>query len=390
MNKKITVIIPVYNVEKYLSECLESIINQTLKDIEIICVNDCSSDNSSVILDQYKQKDDRIIIINHKNNLGLGEARNSGIKISIGEYISFIDSDDFIEYDFLEQLYNTAKKYNADIASTLNILAVYNDRTEKYNYNKIYEWKKDNNLMEGKSSVSIQNMMYETNEFTNVMSWNKIWKKDFLNCNHLDFQLKDRGEDIDLFYRALLHDPIIAFNHNAVYYYRQHDSSIVAARGEDFKFIVQTIKCIDNNIRYYKKYNLSKLPYLMREIIYNIIYEIENYNNKQEAFKYVHDYFLTLDFKRENFVYLNEYILFYIIRNFDDYNFFNLLKMKNDNINSELNLLKLQNSYLNAEIENLKNETTKLTNLHNKLIKKLCSLIPIKKLQDNFIKHFTD
>lgn len=383
MNKKITVIIPIYKVEQYLYKCLESVINQTLKDIEIICVNDCSPDNSSSILNEYKLKDDRIIIINHENNLGLGESRNSGIKIANGEYISFIDSDDYIESNFLEQLYNTAKKYNADIVSTLNILAVYDDRTEKYNYNKTDEWKKDNNLMEGRSSVSIENIMYETNEFTNVMSWNKIWKKDFITRNNLYFQLKDRGEDIDVFYRTLLHDPVIAFNHHAIYYYRQHNSSIISSRGKDFNFIIQTIKCINNNILYYQKYNISKLPYLLKEIIYNIIYEVENYDNKQEAFKYVHDYFLTLDLKKENFVYLNEYILFYTIKNFNDYNFFNLLKMQNYNFNSELNLLKLQNSYLNIEIENLKGEITRLNNLHNELINKLCSLIPIKKLRDN-------
>ena len=104
-NIKVSVIVPVYNVEKYLHRCLDSIINQTLKEIEIICVNDCSTDSSLNILEDYKDKEDRIIIINHQKNLRLAAARNSGMKVAKGEYISFIDSDDYIENNFSNQSY---------------------------------------------------------------------------------------------------------------------------------------------------------------------------------------------------------------------------------------------------------------------------------------------
>ncbi len=112
---KVSVIIPVYNVEKYIRECLDSVVNQTLKDIEIICVNDGSPDNSLAILEEYAAKDTRIKIINQEN-AGLSCARNAGLQIAQGEYIGFVDSDDWVDLDFFEKLYKTAKEYNAEIA----------------------------------------------------------------------------------------------------------------------------------------------------------------------------------------------------------------------------------------------------------------------------------
>ena len=94
---KISIIIPVYNVEKYLRECLDSCINQTLADIEIICVDDCSPDNSIKILEEYQAKDYRIKIFRHEKNKNLGAARNTGIQNAIGEYVWFVDSDDYID-----------------------------------------------------------------------------------------------------------------------------------------------------------------------------------------------------------------------------------------------------------------------------------------------------
>ena len=113
---KISIIVPVYNVEKYLPKCLESLIHQTLKDIEIICINDGSTDNSLSILKDYAKNDSRIRIIN-KENGGISATRNSGINAAMGDFLSFIDSDDWIDLDFFEKLYLAAKKYSADIAA---------------------------------------------------------------------------------------------------------------------------------------------------------------------------------------------------------------------------------------------------------------------------------
>ena len=118
---KVSVIIPVYNVELYLRECLDSIVNQTLKEIEIICIDDCSTDNSYSILEEYSKKDVRFRILKNISNIGSGPTRNIGIREAKGQYISFIDSDDYISNNYLNDLYNTAIKYNSDIVNTLNI-----------------------------------------------------------------------------------------------------------------------------------------------------------------------------------------------------------------------------------------------------------------------------
>ena len=112
---KISVIIPVYNVEKYLRECLDSLINQSFMDFEVICIDDGSTDKSYKILEEYSQKDSRIKVLKQEHN-GAGAARNLGIEIAKGKYIQFLDSDDYFEPDMLEELYNTAEEFGADMA----------------------------------------------------------------------------------------------------------------------------------------------------------------------------------------------------------------------------------------------------------------------------------
>jgi len=112
---KISVIVPIYNVEKYLRKCLDSILSQTFSDFEVILVNDCSPDNSAVICEEYANKDNRIKLINKPQNEGLPQARKTGFENSVGEFISNIDSDDWVEDIFLDSLYNAAIKENADL-----------------------------------------------------------------------------------------------------------------------------------------------------------------------------------------------------------------------------------------------------------------------------------
>lgn len=108
-NVKISIIVSVFNTEKYLRECLNSLVNQTLKSVEIICVDDGSTDNSPEILEEFKAKDKRIKVI-HQENFGPSVARNNALKIAQGDYIGFVDSDDWVDLDFFEKLYNAAKK----------------------------------------------------------------------------------------------------------------------------------------------------------------------------------------------------------------------------------------------------------------------------------------
>ena len=114
MTIKVSVIVPVYNVEKYLRQCLDSLVNQTLKDIEIICINDGTKDNSVEIINEYVKKCPNIILINQENQ-GLGMARNNAMKHAKGDYIAFVDSDDWVDTDMYEVLYNKAIETDADI-----------------------------------------------------------------------------------------------------------------------------------------------------------------------------------------------------------------------------------------------------------------------------------
>ena len=111
---KVSIVVPIYNVEKYLKDCLESLINQTFKDIEIICVDDGSTDSSGLICDEYAQDDARIKVI-HKQNAGYGSAINRGIVEATGKYVAILESDDYAEKTMYEDLYNLAEKYQADL-----------------------------------------------------------------------------------------------------------------------------------------------------------------------------------------------------------------------------------------------------------------------------------
>ena len=136
---KVSVIIPVYNTEKYLRKCLDSVCNQTLSDIEIICVNDCSTDNSFEILKKYASKDDRIKLIDFKENKGAAVARNTGIDEAKGEYIGFVDSDDFIDLDFYEKLYNKAIETGADVTKSNLIFENFCNEDNNKEYHNLQE-----------------------------------------------------------------------------------------------------------------------------------------------------------------------------------------------------------------------------------------------------------
>ena len=137
---KVSVLVPIYNVEEFLPECLDSLVNQTLRDIEIICINDGSTDNSLNIIKKYASKDNRIKIIDKKNT-GYGDSMNQGLKKAMGEYVGIVESDDFIERDAFEIMYNLAKKKNVEVVKTVggNPFIVKNEvpsvpRSLFYNY----------------------------------------------------------------------------------------------------------------------------------------------------------------------------------------------------------------------------------------------------------------
>ena len=141
---KVSVIIPVFNVAQYLERCLDSLIHQTLKDIEIICIDDCSTDNSLEILHNYANKDSRVKVIAFDTKQNAAIARNAGLKVATGEYLGFVDSDDFVDLDFYEKLYNKAIETDADIVKASTLIVNVDGSLRKSNLNDVIRQNKMN------------------------------------------------------------------------------------------------------------------------------------------------------------------------------------------------------------------------------------------------------
>ncbi len=215
MNKiKVSIIVPVFNVEKYLKRCLDSLINQTLKDVEIICINDGSTDNSTFILQDYKRRDKRITVINKKHE-GLSIARNVGIEFAKGEYIGFVDSDDWVDLDYFEKLYAAAKKFDFDIALA-DYIRVGNGKT-----------KKRLNIASEIAVKTLQEKINITKQAKHPSSVNKIYRKKMLIDNNITFQEDVICEDKIFTLQAVYYANGIVTVPGTDYYYYRRPNSIV-------------------------------------------------------------------------------------------------------------------------------------------------------------------
>ena len=219
MTEKITVIVPVYNVENYLEKCLDSLINQTYKNLEIIVINDGSTDNSGIICQEYAQKDNRIVYI-EKENGGQSEARNMGLDRMTGSYVTFVDSDDWIELDYVEILYKKITEYQADIA--VGNYYSFNE-TEGMYYFHIFG---DSYHEKVYDNVSIFENLYESQEmksFALISVWGKLYKADLVK--HLRFDIGKLGEDGYLNQKIYLLAEKTIYLNKGLYAYRQREGS---------------------------------------------------------------------------------------------------------------------------------------------------------------------
>lgn len=240
----ISVIVPVYNVDNYLRKCIDSLIVQTLKDIEIILVNDGSTDESIDICEEYKLKDNRIKVI-HKENGGLSDARNKGIDIAKGKYISFVDSDDWINPQMLEKLYILASKYEADI--------VQGDYIKAYDEDIIV-----NNISENiikYNAEQILDELYSGNYTKNIVVWNKIYKRELFN--DIRFPKGKLHEDEFTTYKILHKANLIIDSNIPIYYYRQREGSIM---NSDFNIKrLDLLEALKERKEYFIQNGLGKL-----------------------------------------------------------------------------------------------------------------------------------
>lgn len=213
MSYKISVIVPVYNVEKYLSQCIESILNQTLEDIEIICINDGATDSSKEILESFQQKDSRVIVVN-KSNGGYGASCNTGLRLARGEYISIVESDDFLDKNMFEDLYKLAKKNKADIVKSAYWEYKDNDKESVSKINWSKQYKMPQKVFEIKGCPQLL--------YFHPSIWSCIYNKSFLDKNNIRFiEAKGAGwADNPFQIQTLCLAKRIVYTDNAYYYYR--------------------------------------------------------------------------------------------------------------------------------------------------------------------------
>lgn len=306
----IGVIIPVYNVEKYLEECINSVLNQSFKDIEVILVDDGSTDNSGKICDYYKEKDSRVKVI-HKENGGLSDARNEGIRIAISKYILFLDSDDYWIDNSLNEISKCANN---------EVDVVFLTATKLFNYTNIIEEKfeeleKSKILNKSQSEVFIY--LASLNKFP-VSACTKLVRRDFILDNNLFFQKGLLSEDIEWSTRVLLAaDSYDSCNSKFYIYRKQGQSSItnsVNLKGvRDLLYIIKkwTNKCKKDEIKKELKKPLLALYAYEYSILLAHLYSISK-GDRDDIYKEVNELKWILKYsncKKTNAIKLLVYIL---------------------------------------------------------------------------------
>lgn len=262
----ISVIIPVYNVEDYLAQCLDSICNQSFKDIEIICVNDGSTDRSPEILNQYALKDERISIIN-QHNQGLAATRNNGLKIAKGEYIYFIDSDDYLELDALERLHDNIVLNDSDM-----VLFKFQTVDDSHNVHK--------RGIEFKIDKIFGDIDYDTFTFTyrdvkrHVMNSAfsaclKLYKRDFIKDTRFPIGLN--FEDVPVHVKLMLEAQRLSFVPESFYNYRSNPDSILNSSANGFD-IFKVIDMVEDYIRQNGYYEELENEFIFFKIAQILVY----------------------------------------------------------------------------------------------------------------------
>ncbi len=230
---KVSVIVPIYNVEKYLKRCIDSLVEQTQDSLEIVLVNDGSTDGSSKIATEYAEKYSEKIKYVEKQNGGLSDARNYGMKYATGEYIAFLDSDDYAEKDTYKLMYEKAKEENADYVEC-DFLWEYPNKIKQ---DKRYEFKDKKQML----------------SFVRVVAWNKLIKREILEKNNIVFPKGLRYEDVEFTYKLIPYLEKTAYVDKCLIHYTQRNDSIANVQNER---TAEIFTILDNVIEFYKENGL--------------------------------------------------------------------------------------------------------------------------------------
>lgn len=248
---KISIIVPVFNVERYLDQCIKSILKQSFKNFELILIDDGSTDKSGEICDLYKQKDERIKVI-HKENGGLSSARNAGIEIAEGDYVAFIDSDDYIHKDMYSILYESIINNNSQISMC---------KFQKVKQNNLQKSEVNNELInlgsKNISNIEALNNLYEDNSAEFTVVWNKLYDKGLFD--DLRFEEGKVHEDEFIAHKILFKCNQITYVPLTLYYYLQREGSIINS-----KYSIKNIDAViafHERAIFFKKLGLKDLQY---------------------------------------------------------------------------------------------------------------------------------
>ena len=319
MNKLLTIVIPVYNVEKYIYDCLESVRKQTYKDFNVIIVDDGSTDNSINIAEEFCNKDNRFKIISKKNG-GLSDARNYGLNYVDTKYVTFLDSDDFISINTYEKLINNLETNDNDIVVA----------DIEYYYTNI-----NNNFILKGLNTKVSNDINKQSLLSPMFAWNKVYKLEYFKSIN---QLYPTGlwyEDIPVTTLLFTNTNKIGYVEEVLYYYRQNDDSIMSQKSKRNEEIFKILEIVIDNFKQRNIYNkyYDELEYLLIEHtriygLYRFLVQdnYKNLYNRSNMFiktyfpKYKKNkYIKYLGIKNKLFIYtLNKYTLFiyrwYLVR----------------------------------------------------------------------------
>lgn len=277
---KVSVIVPVYGVEKYIDKCLNCLVNQTLEDIEVIVVNDGTKDNSQKIIDKYVKKYPNKVKSFIKENGGQGSARNYGLKKATGEYIGYVDSDDYVEFDMYEKLYNKAKENNLDIVICGN-----------YNVSEDYKSKK----------IDLEFIKYNDNKLNALLGkkavWNKIYKKNIVE--NLEFRSKVWYEDFDFSIKAICNAKKIDYINEPLYDYLIREGSTMNNSNIERNLeIIDAFNEIIKDKKYKKYYDILEFLAVDHIYISAVVRVINARADKQKKLEVINK---LIDYMNNNF-----------------------------------------------------------------------------------------
>ena len=270
---KISVIVPIYNVKEYLNRCLDSILCQTYKNIELILIDDGSTDGSEKICDDYAKKDNRVVVY-HQKNSGVSASRNKGLELATGEYIGFVDSDDYINEEMYEKLLNCLKLNNASISMCKYQLLNYGSVPKEINNTGEIVY----------PQIDAMKRVIISYEITSHL-WNKLYKKEL--WDGITFPIGKKFEDLAVMYLVIEKINKLSILNENLYYYTRRQGSIMKTINTELldnmreAFIIRN-KYLENKYDYYRKeIEISKVKYNKMSIDYLFLGKLKDYQNKE-------------------------------------------------------------------------------------------------------------